>query len=153
MGEGAVFHSDGGVHYKVVFRLVIFRPFPGEVLVGAVRDMNEHGVHVSLGFFHDVIIQPELLQQPAIWQESISSWTWAFDPDSPSAFFSPRGDEIRIKVHAVRFHHVPSLAAQAEQKTAGLPVEGTAAHPHVPMEVAARIDSTGLGMVGWEWGY
>lgn len=41
VGEGAVFHSDGGVHYKVVFRIVVFRPFPGELLVGVVKQMDE----------------------------------------------------------------------------------------------------------------
>jgi DNA-directed RNA polymerase III subunit RPC8 len=41
VGEGAVFPSDGGVHYKVVFQIVVFRPFPGELLVGVVKNMDE----------------------------------------------------------------------------------------------------------------
>jgi DNA-directed RNA polymerase subunit E'/Rpb7 len=41
IGEGAVYHSDGGAHYKVMFRAVVFRPFPGELLLGTIRDMNE----------------------------------------------------------------------------------------------------------------
>lgn len=119
------------------------------LMIGCCR----HGVHVSLGFFQDIIIQPELLQQPAVWQESSSEWVWAFDdpPNSPPLYYT-RGEEIRVKVHAVRYHHVPSLATQAEQKKAGLLVEGTAARPHVPMEVVARVDNTGLGMIGWAWG-
>lgn len=31
--SGFVHHSDGGVRFLVRFRVVIFRPFPGEVLI------------------------------------------------------------------------------------------------------------------------
>ena len=41
IGEGSIFHSEGGVHYKVEFRLVVFRPFQDELLVGRIKQMNE----------------------------------------------------------------------------------------------------------------
>jgi DNA-directed RNA polymerase III subunit RPC8 len=41
VGEGAVYHSDGGTHYRVTFRAVVFKPFPGELLVGVVKEMSE----------------------------------------------------------------------------------------------------------------
>jgi DNA-directed RNA polymerase subunit E'/Rpb7 len=41
IGEGAVYHSDGGTHYRVTFRAVVFRPFAGELLVGVVKEMTE----------------------------------------------------------------------------------------------------------------
>lgn len=111
-----------------------------------------HGLQVSLGFFHDVHIPAELLQQPAHWNEASSEWSWTMnDPDTPPLFYT-RGQEVRFKVHAVRFHQLPSLAVQAEQRRTGMPVEGTPLKPHVPMEVVGRVDSTGLGMIAWAWG-
>lgn len=41
IGEGALYHSDGGVHYKVSFRVVAFCPFVNELLTGTVKEMNE----------------------------------------------------------------------------------------------------------------
>ena len=41
VGEGAVYHSDGGAHYKVTFRVVVFKPFSGELLIGNVKEMSE----------------------------------------------------------------------------------------------------------------
>lgn len=151
VGEGAVYHSDGGAHYKVTFRVVVFKPFPGEMLIGNVKDMSEKGIKVSLGFFDDVTIPAEMLQQPAQWHEAGREWSWAMEEEEPPLYYT-RGGEIRIKTHGIKFYAVPSLAKQAEQRAAGEAVEGSAALPHAPMVVVGRADSTGLGMIGWAWG-
>jgi len=33
---GEIYPNDGGVWFKAVFRMVVFRPFVGEVLVGKI---------------------------------------------------------------------------------------------------------------------
>ncbi len=38
---GFVYHSDGGAHYRVKFRVVVFRPFAEEMIVGRVSRMDE----------------------------------------------------------------------------------------------------------------
>ena len=43
--------SDGYIDTKILFRATIFRPFPQEVLVGKIYEMDETGVLVSLMFF------------------------------------------------------------------------------------------------------
>ena len=48
----------------VNFRLIVFRPFIGEVIVGKLRSCSLEGVHVSLGFFNDINIPQEYLQEP-----------------------------------------------------------------------------------------
>ena len=37
ISEGFVFPSDGGVHFHVEFRLVVFKPFVGQVLQGQLK--------------------------------------------------------------------------------------------------------------------
>lgn len=38
-------HSgDGGAHIVAVFRLVVFRPFPAQVLIGKVRACDHTGI-------------------------------------------------------------------------------------------------------------
>ncbi len=46
----------------VVFRVVVLRPFVGEILVGRIRQCSEEGVHVSIGFFDDILIPASCLQ-------------------------------------------------------------------------------------------
>nr|XP_020838369.1 DNA-directed RNA polymerase III subunit RPC8 isoform X1 [Phascolarctos cinereus]XP_020838370.1 DNA-directed RNA polymerase III subunit RPC8 isoform X1 [Phascolarctos cinereus] len=47
------------------FRYVVFHPFLDEILIGVIKGCSPDGVHVSLGFFDDILIPPESLQQPA----------------------------------------------------------------------------------------
>ncbi|PIO31602.1 hypothetical protein AB205_0102750, partial [Aquarana catesbeiana] len=50
---------------SVHFRYVVFHPFLDEILMGKIKGCSPEGVHVSLGFFDDIVIPPESLQQPA----------------------------------------------------------------------------------------
>ena len=52
------------------FRLLVFRPFVDEVLVGKIKCCTREGVYLSLGFFDDILIPPEALQHPHRFDES-----------------------------------------------------------------------------------
>lgn len=60
--ENCVHASDGGAHVKVNFRLVVFRPFPGEVLLGTIRQCDSTGILVSVDFFDHIYIPAAKLQ-------------------------------------------------------------------------------------------
>ncbi len=55
--------GDPNAFVKCRFRLIVLRPFEGEVIVGKIRSCDEDGVHVALEFFDDVIIPANCLQQ------------------------------------------------------------------------------------------
>lgn len=44
------------------FRLVVMRPFEGELLIGKIRSCGEEGLHIDMGFFQDVFIPANCLQ-------------------------------------------------------------------------------------------
>lgn len=48
------------------FRLVVFRPFVGEVLVGRIMASTHKGIRVSLEFFDDIFIPDNLLFDIAV---------------------------------------------------------------------------------------
>ncbi|KAG0612551.1 hypothetical protein M758_6G036600 [Ceratodon purpureus] len=51
----------------VNFRLVMFRPFVGEVLIAKLKRCDKAGLYLSLGsFFEDRHIPEHLLQQPSV---------------------------------------------------------------------------------------
>ncbi len=41
IGEGMIYHSEGAAHYIVSFRVVVFRPFVEETLLGTITHMDE----------------------------------------------------------------------------------------------------------------
>ncbi|KAI9275988.1 RNA polymerase Rpb7 [Sporodiniella umbellata] len=60
--EGVILYLDGCSYVKVIFRLVVFRPFVGEILVGKIKSCSPAGVVVTLGFFDDILIPGPALQ-------------------------------------------------------------------------------------------
>ncbi|ORY47908.1 hypothetical protein BCR33DRAFT_81292 [Rhizoclosmatium globosum] len=64
IGDGIV-HAclDGSGMFKTSFRLIVFRPFVGQILTGKVVHMSPEGLRVSLEFFDDILI-PEYLLKP-----------------------------------------------------------------------------------------
>ncbi|KAL4853308.1 DNA-directed RNA polymerase III subunit rpc8 [Chlorella vulgaris] len=146
IGDGCVYPSDGGAHYKVSFRVIVFRPFRGELLVGKVLKMTRDGVYVDLGFFQDILIAPGDMPEPSYWKEDDKAWLWRMEGQD---LFFEQGMPLRVKVQSVDFNAVPTLSQQQEQADAGEAVVGSKSRPFVPMEVKGRADGDGLGMVHW----
>jgi DNA-directed RNA polymerase III subunit RPC8 len=57
ISEGICAPGDGGAHYEVVFRLIVFRPLVEEICIGTIAESNEDGIRITLGdFFHDIFL-------------------------------------------------------------------------------------------------
>lgn len=50
---------------KVEFRMVVFRPFKGEVMFGRIRSSTPAGINLRTDFFDDIFVPYEELPQGA----------------------------------------------------------------------------------------
>ncbi|KAH0505474.1 DNA-directed RNA polymerase III subunit RPC8 [Microtus ochrogaster] len=112
--DAYVFPGDGASHTKVHFRYVVFHPFLDEILIGKIKGCSPEGVHVSLGFFDDILIPPESLQQPAKLyplksvvvaltlvssDEAEQVWVWEYETEEGAHdLYMDTGEEIRFRV-------------------------------------------------------
>ncbi|KAH9576965.1 hypothetical protein CY35_01G190000 [Sphagnum magellanicum] len=81
---GFVFPGDGAPRFTVDFRLVMFRPFVGEVLIAKLKTCDKSGLYLSLGsFFEDIHIPEHLLQQPSTFDEDEKLWVWNYNGAIP----------------------------------------------------------------------
>ncbi|MEW5306280.1 MAG: hypothetical protein WDW38_009122 [Sanguina aurantia] len=142
---GFVYPNDGAAYFKTVFRLVIFRPFLGEVLVGKLKSSSRAGLTISLDFFDDVFVPEHALQDPSFYNEEEKLWVWRFDGNE---MFMDLGEQVRVQVTSVKFHPVPS-PAQLAAATGDDKLLGTAAKPYAPLEVIASMTRDGLGLLCW----
>ncbi|PWN41761.1 hypothetical protein IE81DRAFT_337682 [Ceraceosorus guamensis] len=175
--EGKTIGGDGALFYKVTFRLVIFRPFLGEVFVGKIVSSDPSGIRVSVGFFQDIHVPPHLLPYPSAFdhKEGCFFWLWepanddvAADPllsDADQRMYMDRDELIRVAVESDEFHEpepgpiTPQSAAFGSMMSTGtnLGLNGAIARPVADekRESAYRITcscaSQGLGVVAW-WG-
>ncbi|KAK9665652.1 hypothetical protein RND81_14G126500 [Saponaria officinalis] len=135
---GFVFPNDGAPTYTVVFRMIMFRPYVSEIIIGKIIESDSKGLRLSLGFFDDIYIpsyalphSSHLIHDPE--DPKLKKWEWHLSDEEK---FIIEGDEVRFRVIAVDY---PSIPLEQE--------EGSKAF--APMVVAGEMNMDGLGPVGW----
>lgn len=130
VGDPYVYPGEGSAHQRVTFRLVVFRPFVGEVLIGKLVSSNNEGIKVSLGFFDDILIPAHLLQSPSEYRSDRGLWVWSYDEESEGQFVYEPREEIRFRVRTINFTKVTTNAKGVlATTTSETVVQGQASNP------------------------
>ncbi|KAJ1307914.1 hypothetical protein OPQ81_001991 [Rhizoctonia solani] len=58
------------------FRLVVFRPFKGEVIMGRISRCSPDGIHVRTDFFDDIFVEAEELPEGCQYDHNEQLWVW-----------------------------------------------------------------------------
>uniref|UniRef100_A0A0W0FHG1 Putative polymerase III polypeptide H n=1 Tax=Moniliophthora roreri TaxID=221103 RepID=A0A0W0FHG1_MONRR len=156
-GEGKVRYGDGFLWYRVVFRLVVFKPFIGEVLVGKVKSSDPESIRISLGFFDDIYIPAIYLPQPSTFDPMERSHFWLPDSELTSAqthemldtpvaerMYIDAGEVVRVRVESDEFY----------DDEPGPPVVKEGVHVErerrrAPFSIVCSIAEQGLGPIAW----
>lgn len=145
IGESFLFPGDGAAHTRVKFRYLVFRPDMEEVLTGKIKSCSKESVHVSLGFFDDIVIPAENLQHPSRWDEGEGVWVWEYpleEGEHHDLFMDP-GQTVRFRVTSETFTDTgpaqPTIAGQEEGVDDKVP----------PYFVMGTINEPGLGLISW----
>ncbi|CAD0030770.1 unnamed protein product [Aureobasidium pullulans] len=84
--EGLIGHGTGIVNVNVDFRMIVFRPFKGEILTGKILSSSDMGIRISMGFFDDIFVPaPGMLFEPAkhhLTEDGERVWVWETAPDN-----------------------------------------------------------------------
>lgn len=149
--------QDGAYTTQVVFRLVVFRPFQGEVLIGEIRSSSAEGINVSLDFFDDILIPAGLLQPSTVFDPIESQFVWNADEDTKLPYGT--GTTIRFKVESEIFKDVGPLPAATQiqsQHRSATSVDATVnSQPSsveptfVPYRIIGSASEEGFGSPTW----
>jgi DNA-directed RNA polymerase III subunit RPC8 len=97
VGDPYIYPAEGAAHQHVRFRLVIFRPFAGEVIVGKIVGSNRNGIKISVEFFEDIFVPAYLFPIPSVFNSQNSLWTWKYGEGfDQQDFIMELGDEVVI---------------------------------------------------------
>ncbi|KAG9047525.1 DNA-directed RNA polymerase III subunit rpc25 [Tulasnella sp. UAMH 9824] len=155
-GEGKVRYGDGCFWHKVTFRLIVFRPFVSEVIVGTVTSCTEKFIHVSIGFFHDISVPFSLIPAPHAYDpnENAHFTLSGADPemseeemletDVTQRLYIDKGEVVRIRVEEDKFHDDEPGPPKAVD---GTYIKPKMQRPHY--EIIASMSGAGLGCVAW----
>ncbi|KAI4326533.1 hypothetical protein MLD38_031839 [Melastoma candidum] len=143
---GFIFPGDGSPTYTVECRLVMFRPFVGEILDAKLKEYNKDGLRLSMGFFDDIYVPFHLLPYPSQFAPDPEDgnhfrWVWEFGSENGEATGTPYpideiGETIRLRVHSISYPPIP-LEQPKDAK------------PFAPMVITGSLDSEGLGPISW----
>ncbi|XP_031258835.1 DNA-directed RNA polymerase III subunit RPC8-like isoform X1 [Pistacia vera] len=135
---GFIFPGEGASTYTVEFRLVVFRPFVGEIIAAKLKESDANGLRLSLGFFDDIYIPSHLLPSPSRSEPDPDKrydvrWIWEF---GDTKYLIDGIDEIKFRVLSVKYPPIPIEQPEGSK-------------PFAPMVVTGSIDYDGLGPVSW----
>ncbi|KAG8389264.1 hypothetical protein BUALT_Bualt02G0210900 [Buddleja alternifolia] len=145
---GSIFPGDGASTYTVRFRLVLFRPFVGEVISARLKASTKDGLRLSLGFFDDIYVPVPLLATPNHSEPDPElkdgiRWVWEYEGEN---YPIDGTDEIRFRVHNVSYPPIPlEQAKDSDEKDSGK----KDVKPFAPMVVTGSLDADGLGPISW----
>lgn len=152
ISESYIYCGDGAIHTRCVYRMVVFRPQVGEIICGTLKSSSKEGLNISLGFFDSIVIPPEQLNEPSIFNEIDQTWTWNYEDDGQThVLVLEVGEKLRFRVHAEEFvdvspHGPTNTAPSLNTITLQVPDLNS---KDVPYTIVGSICESGLGLVKW----
>uniref|UniRef100_A0A182MMY1 DNA-directed RNA polymerase III subunit RPC8 n=1 Tax=Anopheles culicifacies TaxID=139723 RepID=A0A182MMY1_9DIPT len=159
LGDSIILPGDGASHTEVNFRYIVFRPIIGDVITGKIRSCSREGVHITLGFFDDILIPPSALQHPSRYEEAEQAWVWEYPLEDGNThdLYMDIGESIKFRVSGEVFEEsspigppdqeVPSSGAGTS--TGGAGTSSVTEGNKTPYRIVAAINESGLGLLSW----
>ncbi|KAK9201563.1 hypothetical protein WN944_016768 [Citrus x changshan-huyou] len=154
---GFVYPGEGASTHTVKFRLVVFRPFVGEIIAAKLKESDANGLRLSLGFFEDIYVPSHLLPSPSRSEPDPYGryevkWIWEF---GDTKYVIDGLDEIKFRVLSVNYPSIPIEQAEGSKPFAPMVINFKSGellicsweYPH--LLGMGSIDYDGLGPVSW----
>lgn len=143
MEDGLMKPGDGAAFVKVTFRLIVFRPFVGEILVGWVSSCTPEGLHVKMEFFDDIYIPKSMLFDECIFVAKEQAWVWQ---SGGHDFYIDTNEKIRFRVEQEFFtQHNPQKNPNLLENTE----EPANTNQVPPYSILGSCQADGMGLVSW----
>ena len=94
IGDPYLYPSEGSAIQIVRFRMIVFKPFVGEIITGKLVSSNREGLKISVEFFEDILIPSALLQAPCVYNPVDGLWTWKYGENADTDFVMDIGEEV-----------------------------------------------------------
>ncbi|KAH6627899.1 RNA polymerase III subunit Rpc25-domain-containing protein [Chaetomium tenue] len=146
--EGLIGHGDGLVNVNVEFRVVVFRPYKGEVIAARIMDQSPEGIHLGTDFFDDIFIPWTELPEGSEFEPSDNLWIWKEDDQ---AMYFDDNEMVRFRVISEEWHdQAPSKPVEAVEVPEGSEaVVAPPIHTKPPYTITGSMSGPGLGCCLW----
>lgn len=139
--------GDGAMYVNVTCRLVIFKPFVGEVLTGWIEKCTEDGIKVNIGFFNDIFVPKALLFENSYFSADENAWIWKMDEDT--TLYLDVNEKINFRVEEEIFTNVKPKGPITNVQPADTNEQQPAKEPTPPYALIASCQTDGMGCCNW----
>ncbi|KAL8720667.1 MAG: hypothetical protein Q9225_002496 [Loekoesia sp. 1 TL-2023] len=113
--DGLIGHGTGIVNVNAEFRLVVFRPFKGEIISGRISNASEDGMRISLDFFDDIFVPAGLLFPNSSFNVQEQCWVWS---NEGQEYFYDKTDWVRFRVEQEHWTDLSPISPSEREHTA-----------------------------------
>lgn len=96
----SLYAGDGGAYIRVAFRVVVFKPFESEILIGRISQSTDAGIFVSTEFFHHIFVPKENLLAPCSFDADQKVWIWE---SNGNEYYFDKHAVVRLRVAEIKF--------------------------------------------------
>ncbi|RYP54837.1 hypothetical protein DL768_000401 [Monosporascus sp. mg162] len=109
--EGLIGHGTGMVNVNVEFRMIVFRPFKGETILGRISSATPDGIHIRTDFFEEIFVPYKELPENTEFLHNEQAWTWIVDGEP---MYYDKNEVVRLQVIDETWNdQMPDSAEQA----------------------------------------
>ncbi|GAB1311322.1 DNA-directed RNA polymerase III complex subunit Rpc25 [Madurella fahalii] len=139
--EGLIGQGTGMANVNVEFRMVVFRPYKGEVIIARINDQTAEGINLATEFFEDIFIPAIELPEGSEFESSENLWVWKYEGQE---LYFDNNEMVRFRVMAEEWHdQAPSGPAEATEEESPL----TNSKP--AYRIIGSMNGPGLGCYLW----
>lgn len=152
--EGLIGHGDGIVSVNVDFRLIVFRPFKGEIIMGTITSCDpQDGIFMSTEFFDDIQVPPSVLPENTAFDTEQEVFIWRYqdeeDPEQVTEYYFDKAEKCLMRIETEQWNDVTPQQAQ-EEEGEGTEGQSRAANlQKAPYSIQASMMHAGTGPKIW----
>ncbi|KAK3675420.1 DNA-directed RNA polymerase III complex subunit Rpc25 [Recurvomyces mirabilis] len=146
--EGLIGHGTGIVNVNVDFKLIVFRPFKGEIIRAIISHSNATGIFMSMDFFETIAIPPEFFFDPSKWQDDGSgNKIWVWNSDENTELYFDKAEKCLIRVEQEHWKDLsPDMKGSANFESMERDSHGMRVSPY---KILGSMLMSGLGPDLW----
>ncbi|ODQ44874.1 hypothetical protein PICMEDRAFT_73684 [Pichia membranifaciens NRRL Y-2026] len=135
--------GDGAMYVNVKCRLLIFKPFIGEVISGWIEKCTADGIKVNIGFFNDIFIPKALLFESSYFSIDENAWIWKMDEDT--TLYLDINEKINFRIEEEVFTNVKPKGPVSSTESTNQPEK----EQTPPYALIASCQTDGMGCCSW----
>lgn len=139
--EGLIGHGTGLVNANVEFRLVVFRPFRGEIIAARIKTADEEGIVLDVDFTSEIFVPHQHLFPNTKFDRSEGVYIWMTD-EGHELFFD-KGEPVLFRVEAEEWIDTKPTVIQRDENGEIIELRDTS------WKILGSMNQEGLGPSLW----